>query len=159
LKLCKILALYGPNKDIYKSRITLLEEIFNFKNSLKIENLISYDARCSIADLLNKLGLLSITIKIECNNCSELSEIKKYFITPNMKQVSECGFQQLEKEVIKSLTRKAENCEKENCLWTKEYKYELNEHIFIEVDLFSYYGSGMCTISSIPQSIELFNEK
>jgi len=76
-----------------------------------------------------------------------------------MKQVSECGFQQLEKEVIKSLKRKAENCEKENCLGTKEYKYELNEHIFIEVDLFGYYGSGMCTISSIPQSIELFNEK
>jgi len=65
----------------------------------------------------------------------------------------------LEKEVIKSLTRKAENCEKENCLGTKEYKYELNEDIFIEVDLFGYYGPGMCTISSIPQLIELFNEK
>jgi len=77
----------------------------------------------------------------------------------NMKQVSECGFQQLEKEDIKSLTRKAENCEKKNCLGTKEYKYELNEHIFIEVDLFGYYGSGLCTISSIPQSIELLNEK
>jgi len=79
---------------------------------LNIENLISYDGRCSIADLLNKLELLPITIKIECNNCSEFSEIKKHFITPNMKQVSECGFQQSEKKVIKSLTRKAENCEK-----------------------------------------------
>jgi len=40
-----MLALFGPNKDIYKTRITLLGEIFDFENSSKIENLISYDAR------------------------------------------------------------------------------------------------------------------
>lgn len=61
----------------------------------------------------------------------------------------------LETEIHKYISTRQELCY--SCCTYIETMYEVEPHIFVEVDLLGYYGDSNCKISSIPTTI-MINE-
>ncbi|XP_050065364.1 uncharacterized protein LOC126554327 [Aphis gossypii] len=112
-----------------------------------------YDAQCNIQNLIKQLEIISGKKIINCDRCGSVKNENINFLTPNMKTIAKKGFtkETLETEINKCISRRQELCN--SCCNYIDTIYEVESHIFIDVDLLGYYGDVNCKIASIPTTI------
>jgi len=154
LLFCKSIAIHGASTKDYHKRYELLKMSGILERpNYEVSGVQCYDAQCNIQNLIKQLKVISGKKVINCDNCSVIKDEYLNLLSPNMKILGTQGFNKetLETEINKYLSTRQELCNL--CCNYMETMYEVEPHIFIDVDLLGYYGDANCKISSIPTTI------
>lgn len=121
---------------MYTDRVTLLQKIF--KEQSGPTNVQIVDARCNVLFIVTNL-LKSAPFSIENIKCSKTdcaNSHVKLISSPTVILRIEQGFTTLENDLIKYL-HKSYECNEENCHGTIISTRTLQNHLFIETDVFA----------------------
>lgn len=159
LQFCKSIAIHGASPKDYHKRYELLKISGILERPYsEMSGVQCYDAQCNIQNLISQLKVISGKKIINCDTCSVIKDEYLNLLSPNMNILGTLGFNQetLETEINKYLSTRQELCN--SCCNYMETVYEVEPHIFIDVDLLGYYGDANCKISSISTTI-MINKK
>jgi len=125
LNFCKNLAKTGPTQSIYKTRVSLLQNIFKVDTGVTDINLIN--ATCNVNFIVTSY-LKNAPSAIESISCSKCSTSKIYY-SPTIVLNFQNGFKSLEDDIKTYLEGKKLNCS--NCSEVMSKSRQLMDHLFI----------------------------